>query len=720
MLASVRWLNRYLEPSDLTADEALEVLERSSFPIESREDLGGGDARLDVELTSNRGDAFAHVALAREIAVVTGRRLVVPEALRGGGGDGGKGGAGPGGRGAESITSVEVAPEVGSACPRFTARVIEGVKVGPSPAWVREALESVGQRSINSIVDVTNFVLMECGHPSHAFDLDALAGGRLVVRWARDGETLAGLDGRTHTLRGDELVVADGERAQSLAGVVGGTATGVTEKTTRVLLEVATWDPVVIRRAARRLQIFTDAAYRFERVVDARDIPAASDRLVELILEVAGGQAAEGMIDVRGELPARRVIELRPERCDRVLGMVVPRDEMRRVLEGMGFGVEGVTIGGAPGFRCAVPHNRTHDVQREIDVIEEVGRLHGIDHVEVSAALPVRFDFDHPAAWDRRERSLSLIGQVLTGHGFYETVTFSFASESVARGFMPPGLRAIKVDEQRRREMPYLRPSIVPGLLEVRKANQDGRVVRAGGIRLYEVASVFGEEDDGAAAGRKTVERRNVGLLLDVEGASGKGSKRAEALQAGFRAMRGAIEQMARALGGGETKVELRESEAFCPLLAGETVAGVSINGEHAGYVATMTGEGLAAFGVSQPVVVGEVGLDALVGLYPAASRVRAVPAFPSIERDLSVIVDEGVAWGAIAERVESLGLEHFEGVSFVGTFRGEQVGAGRKSVTLRITFRDPARTLRHEEADGSMERATAALVEGFGGEVRR
>lgn len=704
-------MNRYLDPADLTPDEAVEVLERASFPIESREDLPGGDARLDVELTSNRGDAFAHITLAREIAVVTGRRLVLSDVLQSVQGSGGSQNQSPGQ--VDSLTSVSV--ETPDACPRFTARVIEGVKVGPSPAWLREALEAVGQRSINNIVDVTNFVLLECGHPSHAFDLDALAGQRLIVRWAKDGEILTALDGKPHTLRADELVVADAERAQSLAGVIGGQATGVTERTTRVLLEVATWDPVVIRRAARRLQIFTDAAYRFERVVDPRDIPTASDRLVQLMLEVAGGTLIDGMIDARRELPARHTITLRPQRCDQVLGMPVPIDEMHRVLQGMGFGVE--HAGGV--LRCTVPHNRTHDVTREIDLIEEVGRLHGIDKVEIADALPVNFDFDHPKAWDRRERSLDIIAGVLTGQGFYETVTFSFASEAVASGFMPRGLRAVKVDEQRRREMPFLRPSIVPGLLEVRKANQDGRVTRDGGIRLFEVAAVFAEEDDGNAGARKTVERRNVAMLLDVDGYAGKAAKKAEALQRAFRAMRGAVEQLAHSLGGPGTRVELRHGEPFSAALEGETVAGVRINDAHAGYIATITGQTLKASDLDLPVIVAELSLADLVALYPPSATVQMVPAFPAIERDLSVIIDESLPWSDIAARVEALPLQHFEGCAFVGTFRGEQIGSGKKSLTLRLTFREPTRTLRHEEADDAMAQVVAMLKEACGAEVR-
>lgn len=705
MLASVRWINRYLSPADLTADEAVAVLERTSFPIESREDLPPADTRLDVELTSNRGDAFSHIALAREIALATGRSLILPDVpvlpapspLP------------------ASLASVSV--HTPQACPRFTACVIEGVKVGPSPAWLREALEAVGQRSINNIVDVTNFVLLETGHPSHAFDLDRLAGHQLNIRWAKAGEAFTALDGKQHKLQPDELVVADAERAQSLAGVIGGQESGVTESTTRVLLEVATWDPVVIRRAARRLQIFTDAAYRFERVVDPRDIPAAAARLLQLILEVAGGKLAPGSVDLHAELPARATINLRPARCNQVLGLEVPPATMKHLLEGMGFTVEPT----ADGLACTVPHNRTHDITREIDLIEEVGRLFGIDHVPVAATLPVRFDFKHPKSWEARERSATLIASALTAQGYYETVTFSFASESTANQFMPAHLRPIKVDEQRRREMPYLRPSIIPSLLKVRRDNQDGKVTRIGGIRLYEIASTFAERNDAAApTARQTVETRQLALLIDVDGYAGKAAKKAEALQLAFRAMRGTIEQIVSAVGGSIHAVTLKPIDPPVAAYQSETVAAVLINNEPLGHIATITAALLREHELDTPLIAAELDLATLAGLYPPYTPVQKLPAYPPIERDLSVIVDNTLPWDAIAAHINNLSLENFERCDFVGTFRGEPIATGKKSVTLRITFRDASRTLRREEADDAMATAMNTLKERYNAEVRQ
>jgi phenylalanyl-tRNA synthetase beta chain len=708
MLTSLHWLNRYLDPAGVSADEAEHVLTHVGFPIESREDLPGGDVRLDVELTSNRGDCLCHVGLAREVAAATGRRLT-PPALKAQPPQRGTHGA------AASFTSVE--NRVASAgCPRFTARVIRDVKVGPSPKWLREALESVGQRSINNVVDVSNFVLLEMGHPSHTFDLNTLRGKRLIVRPANKGELLTALDGRKHTLAPDELVVADAERAVSLAGVIGGLETGVTDKTTDVLLELATWDPVLVRRAARRLDIRTDASHRFERIVDARDIDAASQRCAELIVEVAGGELLEGLIDEGRPILDRTIIQMRSARCRRILGIDVPTVDMVRVLTAMGIEVAVERHVSEERLRCVIPPHR-HDLTREIDIIEEVARLVGFEKIKVAPSLDVNLEMKHPPEWTLRERAMSELSRVLTGMGFFETVTFSFIAKTQAEPFCPKGLRLLKVDEERRKGAPYLRPSVIPSLLTCRKANQDGQVRQAGGVRLFETASVFAEHDDGKAFARKTIENRNLALLADAPPIPG--ASKAEARQAAVRLVRGAIEGVARALGGPDVRLDFESAEPFMPALSGETVSAIKLRAAHIGYLTTITGATLKQWDLDEPVVAAEVNLAALLALYPPKARAHALPKFPAIERDLSLVVDESVEWSAFERALAAAAPKWFEGHRFAGVFRGKQIGAGKKSVTLTLVFRDPERTLRHEEVDGEVQRVVAALCRDLRAELR-
>jgi len=358
MLMSMKWLNGHLKPGNagaVTPEEAERVLTQCGFPIEGREDVEG-DVVLDVELTSNRGDCLAHLGLAREIAAVTGRTLIDPTKL-----DATPASENPFGGIDNRVKSM-------GGCPRFTARLIRGVKVGPSPDWMQQSLKAVGLRPINSVVDISNYVLFELGHPNHVFDFATLKGGGLIVRNAEVGEKVMGLDEIEHKLVPSDLVVADHERVVSIAGVIGGLETGVTEKTTDVLVEVATWHPVTVRSTARRLGITTDACYRFERFVDPRALAHANDRVCQLILEIAGGELAGEMADEGIEETALHTIDLRAARCEYKLGIDVPVPEMERLLKTIGMGVSVRGSGADAVLSCEVPPHR-HDVTRE-----EIGR----------------------------------------------------------------------------------------------------------------------------------------------------------------------------------------------------------------------------------------------------------------------------------------------------------------------------------------------------------
>lgn len=678
MLTSVAWLNRYLTPTGLGADEVAAALERAGFPIEGREDRPGGDVVLDVELTSNRGDCLSHVGLAREVAAQTGRSLTMPvipfDPQIGPGADATVG----------DVTDVDnQTPDV---CPRFTARVIRGAKVGPSPDWLRESLEAIGQRSINNVVDVSNYVLFELGQPTHTFDLNTLAGPKIIVRWAKEKESFLALDGSKHTLKSNELVVADAERAVSLAGVIGGEETSVTEKTTDVLLEAATWDPATIRRAARRLKISTDAGHRFERTVDPRTIDFAAARCAALILDVAGGQLLEGVIDKGQERRSKTIIELRPRRCDQLLGIVIPPSEIVDHLKALD--IEASMDERGELIRCEGPAHRP-DLTREIDLIEEIARVHGFDHIPIEEKMAVEIK-----PLQTRERAMRALGGALTGMGFFETVTFSFVQQSEADLFMPPGMTSLRVDEERRKGEPALRPSVIPSLLRCRKVNQDGNVHREGGVRLFETASVYAETDDG-----RTVENRNLALLIDAPDA-----------QEAWRMMRGVIDSCARVMGGAEASIEVEAAPPVFKACKADAHALIRLNGQHLGYAALLSDEAVAHYDLATPAIIAEVNLPALLDLYPPKANVQPLPVYPAIERDLSVVVDEHTPWNDIESTVTATRPALLEGVSFVGVYRGKQVGAGKKSVTFRMRFQDPDRTLRHEEVDPQIESVVKAL----------
>lgn len=732
MKISVRWLNEYLEPANLTADSVEEVLTFVGFPIESAEELPNGDVRLDVEVTSNRGDCLSHIGLAREVAAATGRRLRLPSPGRTGEGAsadrGGGAAAGPSTGGAEAAASVALDNRVTDLCRMFTAHVIRGVRVGPSPRWMVEALEAAGQRSINNVVDVTNYVALEYGQPSHVFDLATLHGGapggesgggaarraRLIIRLAAKGEKLTLLDGRTITLAGDEVVVGDmlgggAGRAVSLAGVMGGRDTEVTTSTTDVLLEAATWEPVAVRRASRRFGIRTDASHRFERIVDPRTIERAAQRAAALIVRLAGGTLAPGIVRAGVEPRPAAVVALRPSRCAAVLGAEVPTAEIVRVL-----GALEVSAAPADGesLSCTIPAHRP-DLEREIDLIEEVARIRGLDKLPVHEKLPVRV-----AAPQASERAVRELCSALTGMGFFETVTFTFVTPEHAAPFMPEGMASLAVSRDRRPADPVLRPSALPSLLACRRKNQDGGALAdesdSAGARLFEISSVFAQQ------GARAIERANVALLCDA--AFPAHEKAVEQKQNAVRLLRAAVENAARTLGGAEVRVEfvpVSGSKPPVPAYEPGACAAVLINGRQAGIAGLLAPKVQREYGLEKPVAIAEIGLAELVALYPPRSLVHTLPEFPAIERDLSLIVPEQTPWARIDALVHALKLPLLEHSGFVGAFRGQPIPAGRKSVTLRLRFRDPARTLRREEVDPQMSTLMDKARGELGAEIR-
>jgi len=684
MKTSLAWLNRLVSPPISSAEEAEALLMSVGFPIDSVEKIGS-DSLLEVEVTSNRGDCLSHLGLAREIgAKDPSRHVALPDFNP------------PTGHAAVA-TGLTLQVQTAE-CPRFTARVIRGVKVGPSPDWLKAAIESVGQRSINNVVDVTNFIAFELGNPCHVFDMKKLCA-------ARDGEMLTTLDGKKRTLKSDELVVADADKAQSLAGVMGGQDSEVTGSTSDLVLEVATWEPVAVRRAARRHQLRTDASHRFERIVDARTLEDASNRATKLILEVAGGEVVGDLMHAGAPLPSPVRVRLRPARVNALLGIDVPKDEIVSILHKLDMVIEPLGRSGDE-LSVEVPAYRP-DLTREVDLIEEIARIKGLDAIPIAPRMTLKVKGPQVSESARRE-----IGSILTGLGFYEAVTFSFCSREDAERFMPAGLSRIEVDDERRKHEPALRPSVVPGLLGSRRSNRNARVNVAGGVRLFEFAAVFAQ-----GAGNATQEQINVSLILDCP-VTGKTASVGD-MQTGVRLMRGAVESLARALSGAHHDLKIEPCKPSCKAYREDGFAKLSLCGSELGSIGIVAQDLQAAFDLEAPVVAAELNLKALCANYPPRAKVEALAAFPAIERDISFIVAEDVTYARIEREVLTSKVERLEACTFIGTYRGKQIGAGKKSVTLRLTFRDPARTLRHEEVDIPAQAVVEHLKKAAGAEVR-
>ncbi|MEX0885306.1 MAG: phenylalanine--tRNA ligase subunit beta [Phycisphaeraceae bacterium] len=671
MKTSIAWLNDYLDrPCELDAAEQL--LTAVGFPIDGREDValpdGSTETILEVEVTSNRGDCLSHVGLARELAAAS-RSQFRPPTIDPGASSGDD---------VASLTSVDNTDT--TLCPLYTARVITGVRVGPSPDWLVQRLAAVGLRSVNNVVDATNYVLFELGQPLHAFDLAALADRRIVVRPARGGERFTAIDGSNHELNEDMLVIADARRPVAIAGVMGGLDSEVGGNTRDILIESAIFDPLSVRSTSRALKLASDSSFRFERGVDPLGVDRASQRAAQIILQIAGGQLAPGVVRVGRDDPQPLELTLRAGRCSGLLGIDLTPQTQADHLDRLGLSprVDGEQIA------CRVPSHRL-DLKREVDLIEEVARLHGLGRIPMRDRIEIQARPIQPHVAARQT-----LGRVLAAHGYHETITFSFVSVKQGGAFLTDGTEAVMVDDERRKAEPMLRPSLLPSLLACRKANQDRGNT---GLRLFETAATWRRE------GGRLTEHRRLGLLADATGDA----------QAALRDLRAAVEELIEHLAGPAARQRVDVESVNAPNFA---AAGQVRLGEHAlGSLGVVADDTRDRFDVKTPLVAAELDLDALIALYPPARHATPQPRYPAIERDLSIIVDESVRWRDIAGVVDGVKPAMLEGVRFLDTYRGKPIAAGRKSISFRMIFRDPDRTLRHDQVDPQVQAVVDALT---------
>ena len=661
MNISYQWLKEYV-PADLSVADAAQALTRVGLNVDNITELPGGDACLLVEVTSNRPDCLGHLGVAREFAAALGSTVKLPDVAY-----------------AESSEAVENLARVEVAeldlCPLYTARVIRGVKVGPSPAWMAQRLEAVGIRPVNNIVDVTNYVMMECGQPLHAFDFSRLGEHRIVVRRAGAGERFVAIDHSEHTLARERLVIADARRAVALAGVMGGVDSEISGATVDVLLEAAVFDPLNIRTTARTLAMLSESSYRFERRVDPCGTEWASRRACQLIVQVAGGQVARGVAVAGKPLPQPRTLMMRVARAKRILGIAIPVDVCVDILRRLQCEVLEHT---AESVRVRVPSWRP-DLAREIDLIEEVARHHGYDRIPEKAEVRL----SSLAVPTKRERVREVVGQVLTAAGYFEAVTFSFTSRDHAVRLRRNDITA---EPLVCRGTPLaLRESLTAGVLESLAVNQ-----RSGeaGAKLFEIAKRF-VPIEGAE-----LPRENAMLAL--------------AGHDDFETVRGVLETLFGALGI-TARIRFAATDRYADLDAGAS-AEILLDDQPLGMIGRMTKPAAVAFDLDDPPLVAELLYDRLVETADLQPKVKPLPQFPAIVRDLAVVVDEGVTWAGLSEAVLATRIAELETVEPVSVYRGKPIPAGKKSVALRMTFRSKTETLTREQADEMQARVLAAL----------
>jgi phenylalanyl-tRNA synthetase beta chain len=639
---------------------------------------GEGDSTVfEMEITTNRPDAMNHYGVAREVSALYDLPLrpIDPKLPA-------------------SLGKSEVVIEIQEAelCPRFTAQEIRGATIKPSPAKIADRLALIDQRPISNAVDATNYVLWESGKPTHVFDLDLLEGRKLVIRKARAGETLKTLDGIDRKLTVEDLVVADAVKPVALAGVMGGYDTMITEKTRNILIESAWWDPVTVRRMSKRHGIHTDASHRFERGADFESTVPSTNRVAELILTSGGGELVGGIIDVIARKLDLAPVELDRREVKRILGEDIGDIEISRILGRLGF----VLIAGhEDAYLVNIPSWRL-DVEREIDLIEEIARLHGYDKFQNTLPAYTGGVVDRPdAAKDARLRTS------LLALGYNETISLTFISKDDARKFSPAV--AVELANPISDEASVMRTSMLPGMLNMLAYNLNRG---AENVRLFEAGNVF------ETAGEKAAELKR--LCVGATGSALESGVHQSARALTFFDLKGDIEDLLAPFASSTTLYDTTTADYYHPGRSARVV----MDGTPVAEFGQLHPDVAAARKLRQEVFVGEIFLDRLYQHDLRQVRYEALPRFPGVERDFSFVFDDKVTFETIHQSVTGLGITELQSFVPAEIFRGDKVGAGKYSILLRAKFQSSDRTLREDEVAKWSAQVTKAL-ESLGGAQR-
>jgi len=665
MKIPLSWLREYV-PVEAEPRRLAEALTAAGLAVDAIETVGE-ETVFELDITTNRVDCMNVVGVAREVAALYGLALRPLET---------------------SVTetgppageALDVAIEAPDLCGRFCARLLD-VTVGPSPAWLRDRLELVGIRSISNLVDLTNYVMIEMGQPSHAFDLARVPGGKLVVRWSREGESLATLDGNERALPSRVGVIAGrgGEPALALAGIMGGAGSEIAETTRVVALEAAWWEPLAVRRGARALGMHTEASHRFERGADIAAGPAALARLAHLVAKIGAGTVRPGLVERHGNEHPARTVRHRPARVSALLGVEVPRLQQVRTLESLGF----LVSGSGPEATALVPTWRL-DVSREVDLAEEVGRHFGLQRIE--PALPPATRPGRLRASQRRERR---IREVLTGVGLVEVVNYAFVAGAQMDA---PAAGRTRLANPLTEEQDTLRTSLVmPGLVDTLRRN-----LRLGrrDVAVFELGRVF------VRAGGVPREERQLAVLLSGSTNPHHWSMKPRPFD--LFDLKGVVELLFARLG--EAAPEIDRGSALPAFLHPGRAVTLARDGRPIGYAGAVHPDVRAAWELKDEAVVLEIGLDALLEAPLRAVRFSALDRYPAVERDLSIVCDETTPAAEIDARVRAVAGERLRSASLVDRYTGNQVPPGKVSLTVSLRFQDPERTLTSDEVQEAVD----------------
>ena len=686
MRVSLDWLKDFIDTKD-GLEKIQHSLTMAGLEVTSVLDIED-DKVMDIEITPNRPDCLSIIGVARELAASMNKSIDTSVSIR-------KNymKKGPG----QGSAKVEVLDK--KACPRYVGCIIKNVKVGPSPKWLVSRLNSMGVRSVNNIVDITNYVLFETGQPLHAFDLDKLEGKKIIVRKAKKGELIVTIDSVRRELDPTMLVIADAERPVAIAGIMGGKDTEITEGTKIVLLESAYFDPISVRRAQRKLGLASESSYRFERGVDFSMVLAASVRAQELIRDEAGGRVSGTITDVGGKVIKENEIKLCLDEIPRILGIEIPSstviDLLKRLEIKTGKKTKDAIIVKIPCYR--------QDLEREIDLIEEVARLYGYDNIP--SKHPV---FKMQKTYEEERRSLTTLAKeirnALCSLGMNEIVSYTLTSrnaiESLGRSFD----NAVRLRNPLSSNQEFMRSSLISEMLEVMSWNINRRNSL---LQLFELNKVYTKDQSNNI-------KENLNLCLGLSGLTNPGWK-GKATELGFFDLKGIIEMLFHALGIEDYSIKPAGSSVFRDAMS----SNVKVGGDIVGELGEVRSDTARKFDIKEKVFIAEIDAEGLLKHVRLQKRFSPLPRYPSVTRDISMVIDEVVSASSIFDLIKEKDHGLVRSVNLFDLYKGQQIEVGKKSLAYTLEYRSDEKTLKDEDISQIHKDIQDSLVKKLGAQIR-
>jgi len=670
----------------IEAGKAQSFLTMAGLEITSITDIDG-DHIMEIEVTPNRPDCLSVLGIARELSAASGIAIKLPDSVKK---NFMKKGSARGG------VKIEIADK--SACPRYVGCIMKNVKVEPSPKWLAERLNAMGVRSVNNVVDITNYALFELGQPLHAFDLDKLKGKRIVVRRARKGESIVTIDGINRVLSPNILVIADEARPIAAAGIMGGKDTEITSKTSNILIESACFEQVVIRKACRELGLASESSYRFERGVDQGMIFASSVRAQELVKEIAGGKTAGGMSDIGPGIEKEKEITLSLDDVARILGIDISPERIKDIFKRLNLG----PIKKKDKISVTVPSYR-RDLNRDIDLIEEIARLYGYD--KVPPRLP---SFTPQKTYQLEKRTTSLeneIRKILCGAGLNEIMTYSLTSRDSIEylGISPENLVSLRNPMSSQQEI--MRPSLLSELMGVLNWNLNRKNTL---LQLFELNKVYIMNKESGQADE--IMHLSIGICGNKPG-----NWKEKPRDLDFFDLKGIIEILMDSLGAAGYRVEKTEH----PSLKENMSIAINAGGRVCGVFGEVKEDVARKFDIKRKVYLAEISLDALLGCANLKKTFRPLPKYPSVKRDIAILLDDTINASGIYDVIKEEARQLVKSVEVFDLYKGRQIQEGKKSLAYTIQYRSDERTLNDKEVNDIHKKVQDALIKRLGAQIR-